>query len=216
SAALQALAEQWPDQTTRDLLAHRAVQDEGSATRSAALKALAQKWPDQTTRDLLAHRALQDEYIDTRSISLQALAEKWPDQTTRDLLAHRAVQDEGSATRSAALQALAEKWPDQITRDLLAQRAVEAPNISDRGIACSILGKMHSEFGRILPTKGDNGAGPYLDPLKPIPRDQIVKAAAEVGLPTEDIATQVASLSAHLGWDITLGAKKGKRVRAKP
>ncbi len=58
--ALQALAEKWPDETTRNLLAERAVQDENDNTRSAALQALAEKWPDETTRNLLAERARVD------------------------------------------------------------------------------------------------------------------------------------------------------------
>ena len=90
------MAEKWPDQTTRDLLAQRAVQDKDGSPRRAALQALAEKWPDQTTRDLLAQRAVQDDNEYTRRAALQALAEKWPDQTTRDLLARRAVQDDDS------------------------------------------------------------------------------------------------------------------------
>ena len=130
---------QWPDQTTRDLLAQRAVQDDNEYTRSAALQALAAKWPDQTTRDLLAQRAVQDKDGDPRSAALQALAEKWPDQTTRDLLAQRAVQDDDSEPRRAALQALAAKWPDQTTRDLLAQRAVQDDNEYTRSAALQAL-----------------------------------------------------------------------------
>jgi len=109
---------------------------------------------------------------------------------------------------SAALQALAEKWPDETTRELLAQRAVQDPSDHVRGVACSALGKMHSEFGRILPTQGLNGYAPYLDPLEPIPRDHIEGAAERCGIRVEDIDAQVASLSAHLGWDITRGAEK--------
>jgi hypothetical protein len=70
--------------------------------------------------------------------------------------------------RSAALQALAEKWPDETTRALLAQRAV---------------------------------LGPYLDPLEPIPREHIERAAERAGIRPEDIDATVAALSAHLGWD---------------
>ncbi len=139
SAALQALAEKWPDQTTRDLLAQRAVQDDNGSPRSAALQALAEKWPDQTTRDLLAQRAVQDDHGSPRLAALQVLAEKWPDQTTRDLLAQRAVQDDNEDTRRAALQVLAEKWPDQTTRDLLSQRAVQDDNEDTRRAALRVL-----------------------------------------------------------------------------
>ena len=127
--------------------------------------------------------------------------------------------------RSAALQALAAKWPDKTTRALLAQRAVEAPDASERGVAYSALGKMHSEFGRILPTRDLEGFdlnrylgdvdlypyiddfGLYLDPLQPIPREHIERAAKQAGIRPQDIDATVAALSAHLGWDLTGGAK---------
>ena len=216
AGGFSALAEKWPDQTTRDLLARRAVQDDHGRPRSVALQVLAEKWPDQTTRDLLTQRAVQDDDADTRRAALQVLAEKWPDQTTRDLLAQRAVQDEDDAPRSAALRVLAEKWPDQTTRDLLAQRAVEAPDISERGAVCSALAGMHCEFGRILPTRDFDGIGPYLDPLEPIPREHIEQAAAKASIRPNDIDAQVASLSAYLGWDVTVGAKKKAVKRTGP
>jgi len=103
---------------------------------------------------------------------------------------------------------LAQKWPDQTTREILAQRAVEAPGKEERGAACSALGGMHSEFGRILVMRHVQGVGPYLDPLEPIPHEHINAAAAESGIRPDDIDARVASLSAHLGWDVTVGAKK--------
>ncbi|HEY6898772.1 MAG TPA: HEAT repeat domain-containing protein [Rhodocyclaceae bacterium] len=207
-AALEALARKWPDQVTRDLLAQRAVHDKGGDSRSAALQTLAEKWPDQTTRNLLAQRAAQDNNEHTRHSALQALAEKWPDQTTRKLLAQRAVRDNSDFTRHSALKVLAKKWPDQATHDLLVQRATEALDISDRGAAYSVLGRMHSHFGRILTTQDLDGVGPYLDPCEPIPREHIEKAAAKAGIHLDDIDAQVISLSAHFGWNITDGARK--------
>ena len=99
--------------------------------------------------------------------------------------------------------------PDETTRALLAQRAVEAPDVVERGAACSALGKMHSEFGRILPTRRlfDFDFGTYLDPLEPIPREHIEGAAEKAGIRPEDIDATVAALSALLGWDLTRGAK---------
>ena len=67
---------------------------------------------------------------------------------------------------------------------------------------------MHSEFGRILLTQDLDGIGPYLNPLEPVPRQHIEKAAAKAGIRPEEIDAQVASLSAHLGWDVRVGAKK--------
>jgi hypothetical protein len=109
--------------------------------------------------------------------------------------------------RWGAYEALAAKWPDQTTRALLTQRAVEAPDATERGAACSALGKMQSEFGRILPTQYLNGVSPYLDPLEPIPREHIERAAERAGIRPDDIDATVAALSAHLGWDLTRGAK---------
>ena len=206
-AALEALAEKWPDQATRDLLVQRAVQDDDEHPRRGALEALAEKWPDQATRDLLTLRAVQDENKYPRSAALRGLARKWPDQATRDLLVQRSVQDNDSGPRSTALRALAEKWPDQATCDLLVQHALEATDAIGRGKAFSALGKIHSEFGRILPMRGLDERGEYFDPLEPIPHQHIKVAAAQAGIRPEDIDAQVASLSAHLGWDVAVGAK---------
>ena len=251
--ALQALAETWPDQTTRDLLAQRAVHDDSGYTRGAALQALAKQWPDQTTRDLLATWANEAPHSDVRRAALQALAKHWPDQTTRDLLAQRAVQDDSEDTRGAALQALAEKWPDQTTRDLLAQRAVQDddgyhPRRRAAGVGAAVAGPDHPRPARpargpgftcwgtrrgLLPDwaqctpssaascrrETSTALEPYLDPLEPIPREHIEKAAENSGIRPGDIAAHVASLSAHLGWDITRGAKRNavkKTGRSKP
>ena len=207
SAALRALAEKWPDETTRKLLAERAVQDDNYVPRRAALQALAEKWPDETMRKLLAERAVKDKHGDARSGALQALAEKWPDETTRKLLAERAVQDDNYVPRRAALRMLAEKWPDEITRKLLAERAVDASFTRDqRGMVCVALGKMHSDFGRIVFTKDLDGVAPFLDPDKPISKDHIKRAAKKAHVPVDEVDEITRSLSAHLGWDIAKGA----------
>jgi hypothetical protein len=57
-------------------------------------------------------------------------------------------------------------------------------------------------------TRDLDGLAPYLDPIKPIPRKHFQKAAAKVGIPRDHIDDQVASLSAHMGWDIMAGVKK--------
>ena len=46
-----------PDESTRELLRARGVEDQDERVRSAALQSLAEKWPDETTRTLLAERA---------------------------------------------------------------------------------------------------------------------------------------------------------------
>jgi hypothetical protein len=201
------LVAKWPDQITRELLTRRAVEDEGGSPRSTALQALVAKWPDQITRELLTRRAVEDESDSTRITALQALVAKWPDQITRELLTRRAVEDEGWSPRSTALRALVEKWPDQITCELLTRRAVEDCSAESRGAAWAALGKMHSWFGHILPTRDLDGIGPYLDPWHPIPRKHIEKAAARARVRPDDIAAQISSLSTHCGWDVTVGAK---------
>ena len=77
-----------------------------------------------------------------------------------------------------------------------------------RGQACSALGKMHSEFGRILPTRDLDGSYPNLDPHQPIPPDHIEKAATKAGIVASDLDATLADLSRHLGWDVTQGAKR--------
>jgi hypothetical protein len=115
---------------------------------------------------------------------------------------------------------LAEKWPDQATRDLLARWAKEDPDDQLRGAAFSALGGMHSDFGRILPTRDLDGVGPYLDWLQPISRNHIERAAQRARIRPDDIDAHVRSLSDHLGWDITRGAKppgqgKSRRKRTR-
>jgi hypothetical protein len=206
----------WPQfirTVTRDRsLIARFMESERSDIRWGATQALAEGWPDGKSRDLVTKRVFEEVDGHVRRMVFYVLAEKWPDQTTRDLLAKWANDAPHSDVRLAALQTLAEKWPDQTTRNLLAQRAIEAPDRSERGAACSTLGNMHSEFGRILPTQDFDGIGPYLDPLEPIPRQHVEKAAAKVDIRPDEIDAQVAALSAYLGWDVTVGAK-GKVVK---
>ncbi|MEM1280454.1 MAG: HEAT repeat domain-containing protein [Cyanobacteria bacterium P01_H01_bin.152] len=214
STALQVLADKWPDETTRAFLTQRAVDDENEDNCRAALQALADNWPDETTRTFLTQRAVDDENEGNRRAALQALADNWPDETTRTFLTQRALEDQHANTRSAALQALADNWPDETTRQFLSQRVLQDPDKSPRGAAWKALGKLHSEFGRILPTRDLDGIGPYLDPLEPVSQDHIGAAAKKVGISPEDIDTQVATLSAYFGWDITVGARAAKNISA--
>ena len=101
SAAIQALAEKWPDEATRALLATWTTEAPHPDVRSAAIQALAEKWPDEATRALLAQRAVQDENGAPRRAAIQALAAKWPDEATRTLLEQRAVQDPDRQVRGA-------------------------------------------------------------------------------------------------------------------
>lgn len=109
--------------------------------------------------------------------------------------------------RQGALQALVAKWPNESTRELLRARAVEDQHPVVRGAACKALGEMHSRFGRVVITKDLDGRGPYLDPLRPIPREHFEKAATKAGIAVADLEAQIASLNQHLGWDIRVGAR---------
>lgn len=138
----------------------------------------------------------------------------WPDEGTRSLLEERAVQDDEPSIRGFVIGALADQWPDERTRALLRQRAVKDADDQTRGSAFSALGRLHSRFGRFVTTRDLDGAGPYLDPLEPIPREHIDQAPNEAGIPPEEIDNQVKSLSAYVGWDITRGAKPPGQAKA--
>ena len=61
--------------------------------------------------------------------------------------------------------------------------------------------------GQIVFKVGFHGVAPYLNPVKPISRDRIERAAKAANVPTDKIDETVRSLSAHLGWDITKGER---------
>ncbi|MEM8643138.1 MAG: HEAT repeat domain-containing protein [Cyanobacteria bacterium P01_G01_bin.54] len=207
STALGMLTERWPDETTHQFLTQRAVEDEDANLRSTALELLNEHWFDETAFQLLMHCAVEDEDVNLRNTALELLTEYWFDETIIELLMQCAVEDECANLRSIAIELLTGKWPDETTHQFLTQRAVEDKNTEPRGTAWAALGQIHSLFGCILPTLYLDGFEPYLDPLEPVPRDHIEKAAAKAGIPPEDIDAQVASLSAHCGWDITIGAR---------
>ncbi|MBN2296717.1 MAG: HEAT repeat domain-containing protein [Pirellulales bacterium] len=236
-AVIQALADKWSDETTRKLLEDRAVQDEDGGICATAIWALVKKWSDDTTRKLLEDRAVNGEDGDARSAAILALSEYWPDNTTRKLLEDRAVQDESECVRSNAIQSLTVKWPDETTRKLLEDCAVNDEiecvrctaiwDLADKwpdattqkliekrasvdGTAASVLGKMHSQFGRIVFTIYLDGVDPYLDLTQPISREHIEQAAKEARVPADKIDETVRSLSEHMGWDITKGSGRTK------
>ena len=134
--------------------------------------------------------------------SRKNLGEKWPDETTRKLLAERAAQDNSEFVCQRALATVARKWSDEATRRFLAGRA------RIDGVAASVFGGLHSEFGRIVFSYRSYPCPPYLDPAKPVPRDHIEQAAKNAGVPVDKIDETVRSLSAHMGWDIRKGAAR--------
>ena len=99
-----------------------------------------------------------------------------------------------------------EKWPDE-TRDLFLPRILHAPDKNVRGAIWTALGRLHSQFGRLLPTQNLDGIEPYLDPLQPVSSEHIEAVARKTGILPEDIDAQIAALSSYLGWDIRMGAQ---------
>jgi GTPase SAR1 family protein len=177
------------------------VEDLGVSIRN-----IGEKWPGISDLDAAS------EEVASKVKEFYAAAHDWPVfvayVSDNRGLTEKLLELKNSGIRSGAVQVLTEKWPDETTRELLARRVLEDPSPDARGAAWLALGGMHSELGRILPTHDLDGMGPYRDPLAPIPRERIERAAKEAGIRPEDIDAQVASLSAHLGWDITLGAKE--------
>lgn len=74
SSALQVLAEKWPDESTRELLRARAVQDEDTNNRITALRVLGEKWPDESTREMLRIRVVEDQDESVRGAAYSILA----------------------------------------------------------------------------------------------------------------------------------------------
>lgn len=174
--------------------------------RSSALRALSHGWREPETRRILSHHAVHDPEHGCRSNAVRLLVDQWPDETTRELLEDRALQDENEWTRGAAIQVLAENWPDETTRKLLADRSADADLTEEqRGEHGVALGKLHSEFGRIVLTSDLDGLAPYLDLREPVARDHIAAAAEQADISADEIEETVRSLSEHLGWDITRG-----------
>ena len=176
------------------------ITDELWTIRNGAIKALAKGWPDDETRHLLSEYALHGEDISLRSTILEQLAQVWPDGKTRRLLNERAVQDEYERPREEALNQLAMGWPDDETRNLIRERTFLD------GSAATLHGKSHSYFGEILFTKDLDCFHPYLDPRTPLTREHIDNAAKEADINPNKIDETLASLSEHMGWDVTKGS----------
>lgn len=104
--AIESLAESWPDDTTRALLAVRAVGGDRALSRCFALAVLAKSWPDDTSRSLLTQRAVQDKDYHTRRAALEAMSKSWPDDATRALLSQSAAGDAEAEVRGKAASLL--------------------------------------------------------------------------------------------------------------
>jgi hypothetical protein len=133
------MARHWPDQITRSLLEHRAVNDDEFRARGTALQLLAAYWPDPATRALISQRAVQDKDSGVRITALRVLVAKWPDAAARTLLGQQAAADASEHTRVTTLQLSVEKWPDDTTRALLERHVREVKHPDTRTYAIDVL-----------------------------------------------------------------------------
>lgn len=71
--AIQVLSSMWPDESTRELLRARAVEDQDRYVRVAAVQLLAAKWPDDSTRELLRTMIRHDQEKSDRGWAFSVL-----------------------------------------------------------------------------------------------------------------------------------------------
>ncbi len=181
-------------------LALELCESDVSEFRAGAYLILAKNWPDVMARELLEQRAINDEDESARLNALNALVENWPVSTLRKLIEDRAVNDEIVFNRRFALEVLSEKLADSTVRYLLKKRA------RIDGVAASVFGKMHSEFGSFVFMKNFYPWASHQNPEKSISRKHIEQAAEKTKIPDDKIDETVRSLSEHMGWDITKGS----------
>ena len=223
SQALELLArhEPWADETTRQLVTQRALQDGASEVQSKALELLAghEPWADESTRQLVTQRAVQDASSEVRSKALELLAghEPWADEPTRQLLTQRVVQDEDNEVRSSALELLArhEPWAahdETLTmRHRFLEQIRDAARPEERGAAaCAWFGTVGGSDPRANAKKrvfstDAYGNSPFLDPRKRVSDEHLAKVASRAGLSKDQIDKMVEEMNATLGWDIRKG-----------
>ncbi len=91
-------------------------------------------------------------------------------------------------------------WPDETTCTRLTQHTIDVGLSAYRRTKCSVaLGKMHSEFGRIVSTEDLEGCAPYLALTKLIFLNDIKREAEKASVPARKIGQTVRSLSESLG-----------------
>lgn len=73
------MAEKWPDENTRKLLAQQAVQDDDKFGRLTAMMTLDEKWPDENTLELLESQvaSFEDDWLRSEiEMSIESLRAK--------------------------------------------------------------------------------------------------------------------------------------------
>jgi class 3 adenylate cyclase len=145
SAAIEALAEGWPDNDeVRSLINQRACEDAHYDVQISALQALTRIWRDDAEIfTLISQRAIHDSHYDVRRAAVETLAEGWPgQQDAHAILDQLAVSDHSISVRSAALEGLAHGWPgDSAVHDLLCRLAAEDAHHEIRVKSLHLLGR---------------------------------------------------------------------------
>jgi hypothetical protein len=144
--AMSALVEEWPDDTTRELLCRRAVEDESYALRVRALNTLVRsgRWCDGELREFLQTRVTQDVLLYVRGVALQLLLSRvqFSDDSLRRFLETLALED-STDCGLRALRGLAERnaWADAQMRRFLERMAVRDREPKKRIVAIQRLGE---------------------------------------------------------------------------
>ena len=199
------------DAAARQRLLDRARSGAGDSY-DAALGMLAETWPDADTQAFVRERAEEAPKASSRTSAMKILADKWPNEKSHVLLLARYREDPDTSCRARALHLLATKFPeDDTTSELLRAAVADAPTSDFRGLAFSLLGGLHSKFGRRLGTLNSYGVKPYADPLEAVTTSQIRKAAEAASLRPADIDKAFTELKAHLGWDPKVGLRAVKQ-----
>jgi hypothetical protein len=152
--ALAELLDGWPDDTTRQFLVRRAVDEQSFPVRLRALNFLAQRkeWVDDELREFLQDRATTDATPDVRIYVLRMLMsqsswsqdllrwsfemyprmrgvkEAWVDARMCEFAQSRCREEPSSEVRWVAAQLLAERstWSDEETRRLILSQLADA------------------------------------------------------------------------------------------
>jgi class 3 adenylate cyclase len=145
SAAIQALAEGWPDNDeVRSLISQRACEDSHYDVQISALQALTRTWRDDAEIfNLISRRAVHDSHYNVRTAAVETLAQGWPGQLeAHSILDQLAVSDQSISVRSAALEGLAHGWPgDPAVQSLLCRLAGEGTHHEIRIKSLHLLGR---------------------------------------------------------------------------
>jgi energy-coupling factor transporter ATP-binding protein EcfA2 len=142
AAALDVMAEKWPDEETRSLLEERAVQDADGHACGTALKTLAEVWPDDRTREILIDRAVAEKNEWVRVSAVWALRKWRTEESVHEFLKGRITNDSSGIVRGVALHTIARNWPDRYSRDLAENLLINDPSDHVRNTAFSALAEI--------------------------------------------------------------------------